>query len=508
MEKKAIAEIRGMNKNFGPTVALKNVDLDFYPGEIRGLIGENGSGKSTVTSIMAGMQKATSGSMTYKGNAWNPSSMAWAQTQGVCMILQEANTILSGTVAENIFAGRLHEFVRFGVFNAKKMVAEAQKMLNAYGLEHINAAKNINAYTFEERKLIEIVRCVDNNTEILVVDETTTALSLDGRNTLYKVMHQMAENQKSVVFISHDMDEILAQCTTLTVLRDGNIIGTLDEEELAQANDENLREALVKKIRFMMVGRDIGDAYYREDYDTSHLDEVALEYQDVSVGGIEHFNLKLHKGEILGFGGLSGCGMRLIGRAGFGLEKLSSGRVLCGDKVIDKPLTAIRAGIGYISKNRDTEALILSASIAENIAFPSYDELAKASFISPGKEKKLVQAEVERFAIKCKTANQAVSTLSGGNKQKVSFAKWTAKDSDVLIMDCPTRGVDIGVKQAMYAFIAKMKQEGKAIILISEELSELIGMADKIIVMKDNQISGEFMRSPDLQETDIIGSMI
>lgn len=508
MEKKAIVEIRGMNKSFGPTVALKNVDLDFYPGEIRGLIGENGSGKSTVTSIMAGMQKATSGKMTYRGQPWSPSSMAWAQTQGVCMILQEANTILGGTVAENIFAGRLNEFVKFGIFNAKRMVEEAQKMLDSFGLSRIKAGRNVAEYNFEDRKLIEIVRCVDDGTQILVVDETTTALSLDGRAILYRVMHKMAEEQKSVVFISHDMDEILDQCTTLTVLRDGNIIGTLEEDELQQAKDPALRDDLVKKIRFMMVGRDIGDAYYREDYDTSHEDEVALEFCDVSVGGIEHFDLKLHKGEILGFGGLSGCGMRLVGRAGFGLEKLTSGKVIRNGKVIDKPLTAIRSGIGYISKNRDTEALILSAPIGDNIAFPSYDQLSKATFISPVKEKRLVRTEVERFAIKCKTPRQNVNTLSGGNKQKVSFAKWTAKNSDVLIMDCPTRGVDIGVKQSMYAFIAQMKKEGKAIILISEELSELIGMADKIIVMKDFKVSGEFMRSPELAETDIIGSMI
>lgn len=504
----ATVEIRGMNKNFGPTVALNNVDLDFYPGEIRGLIGENGSGKSTVTSIMAGMQRATSGKMTYKGKPWEPTSMAWAQEQGVCMILQEANTVAGCTVAENIFAGELAAFSSFGIFRVKKMNKAAQKLLDDFGLGRIRAEDNIEKYTFEDRKLIEIVRCVSDKTEVLVVDETTTALSLDGREILYKLMHDLAARGKSVVFISHDMDEILEQCTALTVLRDGKIIGTLPKEELDEAKDETLREKLVEKIRFMMVGREIGNAYYREDYDVSHSDEVALEFKDVSVNGIEHFSLQLHKGEIVGFGGLSGCGMRTIGRIGFGLEKPDSGAVIRKGRRIDKPLTAIRSGIGYISKNRDSEALILSASIAENIAFPSYDDLSEFGFISPRKEKKLVDGEVKKYAIKCKTAKQNVSILSGGNKQKVSFAKWTAKDSDVLIMDCPTRGVDIGVKQAMYALIAQMKKDGKAIILISEELSELIGMADKIVIMKDNKITGEFMRRPDLQETDIIGSMI
>ncbi len=508
MEKRAVVEIRNMNKNFGPTVALKNVDLDFYPGEIRGLIGENGSGKSTVTSIMAGMQKATGGTMTYQGNPWTPYSMAYAQSQGVCMILQEANTVLGSTVAENIYAGRLNEFSKFGFLNVKAMIRSAQEKLNGFGLERIKASDIIDKYSFEDRKLIEIVRCVDENTQVLVVDETTTALSIDGRQILYRIMHDLTEKGKTVVFISHDMDEILSQCTALTVLRDGNIIGTLEKDELQKANIPEEKDALVEKIRFMMVGRDIGKAYYRDDYDTTHSDEVALEYKNVSVGKIKNFNLQLHKGEILGFGGLSDCGMRLIGRAGFGLEKLSGGEIVRNGKSIVGPLSAIRQGIGYISKNRDSEALILSAPIGENIAFPSYDELSKCTFISPIKEKKLVKTEVDRLSIKCKTPKQNVNTLSGGNKQKVSFAKWTAKGSDVIIMDCPTRGVDIGVKQAMYAFIAQMKKDGKAIIMISEELSELIGMADKIIIMKDYEITNEFMRSPSLQETDIISSMI
>ena len=503
MKQPAIVQIRKMNKNFGPTVALKNVDLDFYPGEIRGLIGENGSGKSTVTSIMAGMQKPTSGSMIYDGKEWKPESMAYAQRNGISMILQEANTISGCTVAENIFAGDLASFSKFGIVNTKAMNRAAQKRLDGFGLSRIKAADIIDKYNFEDRKLIEIVRCVVAETKVFVVDETSTALSVDGRKILYDIIRRLAIAGKSVVFISHDMDEILEQCTSLTVLRDGNIIGTIEEEELHNIKTESERNKLVEKIRFMMVGREIGNAYYRTDYDVSHSDEVALEFDNVSVGPIKNFSLKLHKGEILGFGGLSDCG-----RAGFGLEKLSGGRVVRNGKVINNSITAIKSGIGYISKNRDTEALILSADIAENIALPSYNEISKFTFINPFIKAKMVNREVGNYQIKCKTTKQAVNTLSGGNKQKVSFAKWTAKDSDVIIMDCPTRGVDIGVKQAMYGIIADMKKSGKAIILISEELSELIGMADKIIVMKDHAISSEFMRSPDLKETDIIGTMI
>jgi len=502
MANEIVFEVKHMHKAFGPTIALKDVDITFRKGEIRGLVGENGSGKSTVTSIAAGMQSATSGEMFYQGEPWNPSSMVEAQAHGISMILQEANTISGVTVAQNIFAGREKEFSKCGVISMAKMNAAADELLEKFGIGHIKAKNLIDMYTFEDRKLIEIVRCVDDNTQILVVDETTTALSHEGRAILYKLIHRLAEEEnKSVVFISHDMDEILEHCSVLTVLRDGDIVGELSQEEI-KADDA------VQKIRFLMVGREIGEKYYREDYDTSHLDDVALEFDNVSLGRIKNFNLKLHKGQIIGLGGLSGCGMHDIGRIGYGLEKLDGGQVLRNGQVIDTPLKAIESGIGYISKNRDSEALILDGSIQDNIVLPSLTALSNKGFISPKVEKETADKEIESFRIKCGSGKQFVNTLSGGNKQKVSFAKWTAKGSDVIIMDCPTRGVDIGVKQSMYSLIEEMKKEGKAIIMISEELSELIGMADEILIMKDFEVTKEFTRSADLQQTDIIEYMI
>lgn len=501
MSKEPVIEIRHMCKNFGPTRALRDVDVNFYGGEIRGLVGENGSGKSTITSIAAGMQKATSGEMFYKGKAWNPANMVEAQLNGISMVLQEANTIPGCSVAENIFAGRFDEFSRFGIVNMKRVNEEAQKMLDHFGISHIKAIDSIDRYGFEDRKLIEIVRCVSDDTEVFVVDETTTALSLEGRQLLYKLIHKLKDDGKSVIFISHDMDEILEQCTDLTVLRDGEIKGHLNREEMDQPDAE-------KRIRFLMVGREIGDAYYREDYDSSHQDGVALELENISFGPIRNFSLKLHKGEIIGFGGLSGCGMHEIGRAAFGIEKLESGRVIREGQEIKTCLQAIESGIGYISKNRDTEALILDGPIADNIVLPSIPALSHATFINPAAEKELSDTEIRNFRTKCNSGRQWVNTLSGGNKQKVSFSKWTAKGSNVIIMDCPTRGVDIGVKQFMYSVIADMKKQGKAIILISEELAELIGMADKIIIMKDFEVTREFMRDPKLSETDIIEYMI
>lgn len=501
MKKEVLFEARKMHKAFGPTIALKSVDFSVSRGEIRGLIGENGSGKSTIMSIASGMQPATGGEMFYQGKPWKPETMVEAARAGISMILQEANTIPHISVAQNIFAGRESEFSRLGIVNMKKMYKAADALLDRFGISHIRGRSPIDMYNFEDRKLVELVRCVSEDTQILVVDETTTALSLEGRQILYKLIHELAAAGKAVVFISHDMDEILEQCNVLTVLRDGDIIGHLSREEM-DAPDA------VKRIRYMMVGREIGEKYYREDYDTSHSAEVALELKDVTFGPIKNFSLKLHKGEIIGFGGLSGCGMHEIGRAAYGLEKLESGQVLRGGKPIRDSLTAIESGIGYISKNRDTEALILEASIQENIVLPSLPALAKKSFISPKAEKGMADHEIDAFRIKCGSGRQYVNTLSGGNKQKVSFAKWTAKGSEVIIMDCPTRGVDIGVKQAMYSLIEQMKKDGKAILMISEELSELIGMADKLVIMKDFKVTKEFERSPQLKQTDIIEYMI
>lgn len=493
-----LLEVKNMDKKFGHTIALKNVEIQVRKGEIRGLVGENGSGKSTLTSIIAGMQKQDSGEMFFKGESWTPSSMIEAQYKGISMILQEINTISGVSVAENLFAGQEGKFSKFGMVSKKNMILAGDNLLRSLGIDNIKASDPIDIYGFEDRKLIEIARIITSDTEILIVDETTTALSHSGRQFLYKIIRRFASENKAVIFISHDMDEIIEICNVITVLRDGNIIGNLTKEEMEP-----------KKIRYMMVGREIGDAYYRDDYDTTHKEEVVLEFKNASFEKITDFNLRLYKGQIIGIGGLSGSGMHDVGRAGFGLTKIDSGAVEYKGKNIKGCNDAIQKGIAYISKNRDSEALILQGSIKDNITLPSIpDIMSPALFISPVAENKIAKDLIDKFSIKCGSANQYVSTLSGGNKQKVSFAKWIGKGSDVFIMDCPTRGVDIGVKQAMYKLISEMKKEGKAILMISEELSELIGMCDDIIIMKNDKISGRVKRSAELRETDLIEYMI
>lgn len=499
MEKEVIVKVCNMTKTFGTTVALDNVNIEICRGEIVGLIGENGSGKSTVTSIISGMQKADCGEMFYEGKEWNPVSMLYALENGIGMIVQESGTVPGISVAENIFLGEAKSFQKFGIVNRKEMCRQAQEALDYIGASHIRAEQITGSLDMQERKLVEIARIMNKNPQMLVVDETTTSLSQTGRDIIYDIMNRMREEKKAVVFISHDLDEIMKVCDSLTVLRDGKIITTYEKAEF----DE-------EQIKQSMIGRTLKGDYYRSDYDGSFSDEVVMELLDVNYGEqLKEFQLQIHKGEILGVGGLSHCGMHELGKVLFGALKPESGKVLIHGRMLRDEADAMKEQIGYAAKDRDTESLCLNASIKDNIAIGGLDKFAVANhLVFPWKEKEYVQAQIEELSIKCQNMNQYVSALSGGNKQKVVFGKWIGRESEILILDCPTRGVDIGVKQAMYQLMYQMKQEGKTIVIISEEMAELIGMADRILVMKDGSVKKEFARSATLTEADIIEYMI
>ena len=495
-----IVEIRNMSKRFGVTVALDSVDIAARGGEILGLIGENGSGKSTATSIYAGMQKCDEGEMYFYGQKWHPTSMNDALNKGVGMIVQENGCVSGISVSENIFLGETKDFTRGLFVDRKKMDALAQKALDDIGADHIQASSLTAMLDFQDRKLVEIARVMSKDPKVLVVDETTTALSQKGRDIIYAIMNKMRQEGKAVIFISHDLDEIMQKCDRLTVLRDGKIIRTFEHEEF----EENA-------IKASMIGRELKGNYYRDDY------EEAQEKTEAAVVGrhmnlddqLVDFSFELYPGEILGIGGLSHCGMHTLGKVLFGAEALESGEFEVFHTVIKNEAEAMKAGVGYVAKDRDEESLCLEASIKDNISIAGLDKYALSRiFILPGREKKYVDKQVKDLSIKCNNDNQYVSTLSGGNKQKVAFGKWIGRDSQVLILDCPTRGVDIGVKQAMYQLMYQMRQEGKSILLISEEMSELIGMADRLIVMKDGKLQKEFLRSRELSEADVIQYMI
>jgi ribose transport system ATP-binding protein len=353
---------------------------------------------------------------------------------------------------------------------------------------------------FQTRKLVEIAKVVMKNPKILIVDETTTALSQEGRETLYKIMNTYRDEGRAVIFISHDLEEIMDVCSTLTVLRDGHLIRTFQKEEFD-----------ADQIRTSMIGREMKGDYYRGDFTPSHMEEVTLTAEHITVPGVlEDVSLQLRAGEIVGVGGLSHCGMHTLGKILFGAEHAVSGKVTTADgTVITNETVAMKKGIGYVAKDRDVESLTLSASIRDNISIAGMEKFAVGNFlVLSGKEKKYVDAQIEALSIKCADRDQQVSQLSGGNKQKVVFGKWIGRGSEVLILDCPTRGVDIGVKKDMYQLMKEFRDEGKAILIISEELPELIGMSDRLLIMKDGRIQKEFRRSPDLTDAEVIGYMI
>ena len=324
MKKEVIVEVKKMHKSFGSTIALNDVNITLRRGEIQGLIGENGSGKSTVTSIISGMQKADAGEMFYQNERWEPESMLWALEKGIGMIVQESGTVSGITVAENIFLGEMVRFKTFGktgrkwgMVKRRQMIAEAQTALDAIGATHIKADTLTGALDMQDRKLVEIAKVMIKKPEVLVVDETTTALSQIGREIIYKIMKRMKQENKTVVFISHDLDEIMNVCDALTVLRDGKVIVTFDKEEF--------QEDLIKTS---MIGRELQGDYYRSDYDGSYETQVVMEIKNAQLSNqLKDFNLQLHKGEILGIGGLSHCGMHTLGKVLFGTMKPLEGEV-------------------------------------------------------------------------------------------------------------------------------------------------------------------------------------
>lgn len=463
------------------------------------VIGENGSGKSTLTSCLTGIYQKDSGKFILEGKEITATNQVEANHQGVAIIVQEIGTFSGLTVAENIFLGNEDKFTKHGIKNTASMNKQAQEYLDSYGFNYIDATKVIDDYNFEDRKLVEIVKATYFNPKVLVVDEATTALGQKGREELFKVMHKVRDTGNCVIFISHDIEEVIEQADNISVLRDGVKIGSITKAE-----------ATPDKLKALMVGREIGDNYYRTDYGEEISKEIVLSAKNVTVKGqIEDLNLELHKGEILGIGGLSECGMHEVGKALFGASYFRQGTVTLGDGTpINSIPDAIKHSIAYASKDRDNELLVINDTIGNNICLPSLENLKTHGMLRGKSMKEFANKYAKQMSTKMTGVDQFVSALSGGNKQKVVLARWVGKDSDLIILDSPTRGIDVKVKADIYAMMNDMRKSGKSIIMISEEIMELLGMADRILIMKDGKINGEFLRSPELKDTDLIDNMI
>lgn len=495
---KQALRVEKLSKSFGITRALNEVSLQLEYGQILGLIGENGSGKSTLASIVARMQFEDSGEIIFEGKPYNPGTSVEANRLGICMIMQEKGTFEKMSVARNIFIGKEDMFQKAGLINNKKMTAEAREALTEIEAGHIPAHISLGRLSFEDRKLVELARAMYEKPRVLIVDETTTALSKSGREILYKIMKRMKLEGKSVIFITHDIEEMIEICDKISVLRDGVYVGSLEKAEF---------EAL--RIKNMMVGRAVAENYYRPDMISSTDEAPALFIDSVTSGILKNVRLEIRKGEILGIGGLTDSGMHELGKIAFGAVKPEAGEVRSPAGVsITNPKIAMRERVAYISKDRDQESLMVSASIKDNISLPSYDKLKTGILISPVKERAFARKWAGELNVKMQGTEQYVTELSGGNKQKVALAKWLGFGADIFILDCPTRGIDIGVKENIYNLMMELRKQGKSILLISEEMTEIIGMSDRVVTLKNGEVSGEFKREENLTEAHLIEYII
>lgn len=496
-----ILEVKGLNKYFGPTHA--NVDIDFAikRGEVKGLIGENGSGKSTLISQIAGIYRYDSGAMTFNEKPYAPHSPKDANREKIAMVMQELGVVGTLPAGVNVFLGRTQQFTKAGFVNLKEVNAAAEKIFTQWELPVPPLHQLTEGMMIETRKMIELARALSVDPDLLLLDEITQSLSMNNRERLYQLIVKLKEMGRSVLVITHDVDELVRITDTITVLRDGAVVGDVDS-----------RRTTADEIKRMMVGRSMSGEYYREDKTPDYGEKVMLTVRELSAPGeIEDVSFELHEGEILGFCGLSDSGIHSVGKAVYGLSKLSKGsvRLEYADMDVKTAAQTLAYGVAYVPKDRDNEALMIHASILDNICLPSVEELeGKAMYLAPGRLRSLANEMIEKFSIKATGAQQSMDALSGGNKQKANLGRWLAKDVKILILDCPTRGVDVGVKAYIYSLMKDAKKNGIATLLISDELTEVLGMADRLMVMKDGKITKEIRRDENFTEQSVIGVMI
>ena len=498
---KIVFEVKNIYKSFGPTKANQDISLTLCAGEIHALAGENGSGKSTLISIICGMQKSDSGEMFVNGTPYVPKSPLDAYANRIGFVVQELGVIKDLPVAYNIYLGDLERYKKGPFLNTNDIYKDAKEELGKYGFT-VPVRELAGNLSVEKRKLTELTKAMSVDPEILILDETTQALSYDTRRKLYEIIYKQKENGKAILFVTHDVEEMCALADRVTVLRDGRLAAELTGEDIT-----------VDNVRQKMVGRKVEGNYYRADTEPSALPELALKVENLSYkNAFKDVNFEVNYGEIVAICGLSDAGIHEVGKTLCGILKPTTGKVTMprSGTVVKRPGDAVRHGMAYVPKDRDSEALMMGTTIHFNELIPSLDELKNgAGMVMPAVARAHSQKAVTDFEVRCLGTKQFIGALSGGNKQKVSISRWIArKNLNILVMDCPTRGVDVGVKTYIYDLIRKMKERGMALILVADEMGEAIGMADRIIVLKDGLINGELERHPELDEHKVIEVMI
>ena len=474
-----ILTMKGIDKSFPGVHALDHVDLEIRKGEVLALMGENGAGKSTLMKVLTGIYKKDSGTITYEGKEVEFANTREAQDAGVVIVHQELNMLGHLTVAQNLFIGR--EFMNGVKIDDKKMNEEAKKLFDKLNVD-IDPTETMSNLTVGKQQMCEIAKAVSFDAKVIIFDEPSAALTETEIEAMFEIIRDLKKRDIAMVYISHRMDEIKVITDRVTVMRDGTYVGTI-------ITKDSTKEDIIN----MMVGRVI-----YEDPKTQSMvapdAPVVLEVKNLNAGKmVQDVSFKLHKGEILGFSGLMGAGRTETARALFGADPVDSGEIyINGQKVtINSPRDAVRCGIGYLSEDRKRYGCVVQKTVAENTTMATMKNFMNGLLIDKKKEAKVAQEYVEALATKTPSVEQLVVNLSGGNQQKVVIAKWLTRDCDILIFDEPTRGIDVGAKNEIYKLMNKLASEGKSIIMISSEMTEILRMSDRIVVMCEGKKTGE-----------------
>ena len=477
MDERTVLQMKGVKKYFPGVKALDGVDFELQKGEIHALLGENGAGKSTLIKILTGIYSMTEGSIHIKGEEVHMKSVKDARENRIAAIHQEICLVPYISVARNVYLGRELKN-KLGLMDDKTMEAETQKLLDRLGMD-IDASKEVRQYSIAQQQLIEIAKALALDAEILLMDEPTSSLTEKEVTKLFETIRRLKENGTSIIYISHRMDELFELSDRVTVLRDGQYIGTY-------VTKDTTREELVAA----MVGRQLTEFYVK---DSVPQEEVYLEVKNLSRAGVFlDVSFSLKKGEILGVSGMVGAGRSEVARAIVGIDAKDSGEVLLEGKLLDikKPIDAINAGIVLIPENRKEEGLVLENSVRFNTTLAVLKEFIRGVFWNRKKEEEIVGEHVKTLNIRTPHYEQLILNLSGGNQQKVVIAKWLATQPKILIMDEPTRGVDVGAKAEIYTIMNSLAKQGISIIMISSDLPEIINMSDRVLVMREGKLAG------------------
>lgn len=494
-------KVQNINKSFGITRANHNVSMEIKSGEVHGLIGENGSGKSTLISVISGMAQKDSGEMFLNGKPYEPSSPVTALESHIGTVVQELGLVDGLSVAANIFLGRMDRFKKMNVIDNRAMYDEVEKLYKKWNLPRINPKIMAGSLTVEQKKLVELTRALSIDPDLLILDEITAALSYKTRKILFDIMDRLIEENKSILIVTHDIEELLRVSDVITILRDG--------EKIAAKNKDELTESSLKRL---MVGREIEGDYYRADSEDDYSNEVVLSIRNLSDGvSFNDVSFDMHKGEIVGLCGLSDAGIHEVAEAVFGVRPVESGEIVFAkdSKKIRNASMAMAYGMGYVPKDRDKQALMVNDSIENNVTLSMLDEIkGPLGFISPGKIEEAGKKVIEDYRIVAVNEKVPLASLSGGNRQKVNLGRWLLQEKKILILDSPTRGVDVGVKAYIYDIMKQLKKKGVSILLVSDELPEIIGLSDTVYVFKNSRIEKKFRRSEGLTEEKIIEVML